>query len=441
MSDFKLQLGCLTVVMYIFISYIKATSGKNKIKCDKLFDCILALAPWSVFFDGATAWTINHLDTVPYWLNLLLHALFFLTSDALILLLFAYVQSHTDNFTSKAKMVLFSLPGVLSVLLILAFLPQVQFIEGETTNYSMGISVYACYTSLILHFIWTFATIILKRNAFTKKRIFEIILFFSISTVFIGVQIFFPETLVSSIFPTMAVLGIYMNLEDPAYRKLHKYNEEMVTGFSTLVENRDNNTGGHIRRTKDYVKIIIRQMKKSNRYTAVLTNDYMENIIKAAPMHDIGKISTPDNILQKPGRLTPEEFDIIKQHAPVGGQIIKETFTGLDEPEFQKIAFEVARYHHEKWNGHGYPDGLSGESIPLHARIMAIADVFDAVSAKRVYRDAMPLEKCFSIIEEGSGVDFDPDLVKLFFNAKDEIIEYYNEANFREQEAKVQPVA
>ena len=162
-------------------------------------------------------------------------------------------------------------------------------------------------------------------------------------------------------------------------------------------------------------------MRKRGIYKNILTKDYINNLLLAAPMHDIGKIATPDSILQKPGRLTEEEFAIMKQHAATGGNIIRETFADLDDPEYQQIAYEVARYHHEKWNGKGYPDGLKGEEIPLHARIMAIADVFDAVSAKRCYRDAMPLEKCFHIIEEGAGVDFDPKLVALFLAARDEI--------------------
>ena len=144
-------------------------------------------------------------------------------------------------------------------------------------------------------------------------------------------------------------------------------------------------------------------------------------------MHDIGKISTPDYILQKPGKLTDEEYAIMKQHAAVGGDIIKETFASLDHPEYLQIAYEVARFHHEKWNGKGYPDGLKGREIPLHARIMAIADVFDAVSSKRCYRDPMPVETCFQIIQNGAGKDFDPDLVELFMNAKDKVLVYYEQ--------------
>ena len=162
-------------------------------------------------------------------------------------------------------------------------------------------------------------------------------------------------------------------------------------------------------------------MRQKGYYSEVLTKDYMENLLKAAPMHDIGKISVPDAILQKPGRLTDEEFTIMKQHAANGGNIIRESFRNLGNEEYRRTAFEVARYHHEKWNGRGYPDGLGQDDIPLCARIMAVADVFDAVSEKRCYRDAMPLDKCFEIIEQGSGQDFDPMIAEVFLSIRDKV--------------------
>ena len=204
-------------------------------------------------------------------------------------------------------------------------------------------------------------------------------------------------------------------------RRLERFNSTMVMGFATLVENRDDSTGGHIRRTRGYVAILLDAMRSCPQYRRVLTRDYVRNVIDAAPMHDIGKIATPDSILQKPGRLTDEEFAIMREHAATGGDIIRETFADIDDPEYAQIAFEMARWHHEKWNGRGYPDGLSGEESPLHARVMAIADVFDAVSAKRCYRDALPLDVCFKIIEDGAGTDFDPALAQLFLEQRAQV--------------------
>ena len=200
----------------------------------------------------------------------------------------------------------------------------------------------------------------------------------------------------------------------------HSHNE-MVMGFATLVENKDGSTGGHIKRTSAYVKLLAEELRNRGIYAEELTDEYLENLYRAAPMHDIGKIAVPDVVLQKPGKLTDEEFEIIKTHAVKGGEIIKETFGHLENEPYTQMAYEMSRHHHEKWNGKGYPDGLKRKEIPLCARIMAIADVFDAVSEKRCYRDAMPLEQCFEIIAEGSGQAFEPLLVEVFLEIQDKV--------------------
>lgn len=207
--------------------------------------------------------------------------------------------------------------------------------------------------------------------------------------------------------------------------ELSNYHKEMVMGFATLVENKDGSTGGHIKRTTMYVKLLAEELRKRGYYEGVLTESYIENLGMAAPMHDIGKIAVPDVILQKPGRLTDEEFETIKQHAASGGKIIQETFGHLENEQYTRMAYEVSMFHHEKWNGKGYPTGLKRKEIPLCARIMAIADVFDAVSEKRCYRDAMPMDKCFEIIQEGSGQDFDPLLVEVFLDIREKVEEVH----------------
>lgn len=209
------------------------------------------------------------------------------------------------------------------------------------------------------------------------------------------------------------------------YTGLQNYHREMVMGFATLVENRDDSTGGHIHRTTEYVELLAKELKARGFYEEILTRDYIHNLVMAAPMHDVGKIAISDAILQKPGKLTEEEFAIMKTHAARGGEIIRETFGHLGNEQYETIAYDVARYHHEKWNGRGYPDGMQQTEIPLCARIMAIADVFDAVSAKRCYRDAMPLEQCFRIIEEGVGQDFDPIIAEVFLDIRPRIEEVH----------------
>ena len=163
------------------------------------------------------------------------------------------------------------------------------------------------------------------------------------------------------------------------------------------------------------------ELRRRGYYKNILTKDYVNDLYLAAPMHDIGKIAIPDAVLQKPGKLTAEEFALMKQHTIKGGAIIKETFGHLGNESYTKMAYQVAQYHHEKWNGTGYPNGLKREEIPLCARIMAVADVFDAVSEKRCYRDAMPLDKCFKIIAEGCGTDFDPVIADTFLAIREKV--------------------
>lgn len=207
------------------------------------------------------------------------------------------------------------------------------------------------------------------------------------------------------------------------YEHLVCHNQEMICGFATIVENRDENTGGHIKRTSVYAELLARELQQMGKYTDILTDEFIECLATVAPLHDIGKVAVPDNILCKPGKLTDEEFEIMKSHSVKGGKIIREVFIHSYDEYYREMAYDVARYHHEKWNGKGYPEGLSGNDIPLAARIMSVADVFDAVSEKRCYRDAMPMEKCFEIISEGSGRDFDPILAEAFLNIREIVIE------------------
>ena len=203
--------------------------------------------------------------------------------------------------------------------------------------------------------------------------------------------------------------------------------ENTIIGMANLIENRDNDTGEHVKRTSRYVELLTRAARKAGYCAECLTDDYAELLVKAAPMHDIGKIAVSDAILQKPGRLTPEEFDAMKEHTAAGGHIITEVMGGIEEKEYIDIAVQIAEGHHEKWDGSGYPKGIKGKEIPLCARIMAVADVFDALVSKRCYKEAMPVEKAFSIIEESGGSHFDPNLSLLFCSIRDEVTEVLNE--------------
>ena len=188
----------------------------------------------------------------------------------------------------------------------------------------------------------------------------------------------------------------------------------VIEHLADIIESRDIETGEHIKRTKKYVTILVEKMKDMDKYKDYLTPQMIEYIINAAPLHDIGKIAVSDLILCKPGKLTDEEFDKMKIHTVKGGEIIKDILNELGDEAFLEIAYEVAISHHEKWNGRGYPYGLKEEEIPLPGRIMAVADVFDALVAKRVYKEPMPIEKAIDIIIGDAGTHFDPDIVEVF---------------------------
>ena len=206
---------------------------------------------------------------------------------------------------------------------------------------------------------------------------------------------------------------------------LVEMHDKLIIGMATMVESRDNSTGGHIRRTSEGVRMLTDEIRKDN--VLGISEEFIRNIIKAAPMHDLGKIAVDDVILRKPGRFEPEEFEKMKAHAKEGARIVHAILEGTEDEEFHEIAENVAHYHHERWDGSGYPEGLAGEEIPLEARIMAIADVYDALVSKRVYKASMPFDKADAIIMEGMGTQFDPQLERYYVAARPRLEAYYSE--------------
>lgn len=199
--------------------------------------------------------------------------------------------------------------------------------------------------------------------------------------------------------------------------------DNLILSMATMVESRDNSTGGHIRRTSEGVRLLIDAIRETGAFD--LNEKFCKNLIKAAPMHDLGKIAVDDAILRKPGRFTPEEFAVMKTHAAEGARIVHEILRDTDDDAFHLLAENVAHFHHERWDGSGYPTGLKGSAIPLEARIMAVADVYDALVSKRVYKDKMSFEKADEIIREGMGSQFDPALEPVYLAAKPKLEAYY----------------
>ena len=194
-----------------------------------------------------------------------------------------------------------------------------------------------------------------------------------------------------------------------------------ILAMTSLAETRDSDTGNHIRRTQHYVRALAEKLKTHPRFSGALSGPEIDTLFKSAPLHDIGKVGIPDRILLKPGRLTAEEFEIMKAHTTLGRDAIEqaERQLGMQVP-FLQVAKEIAFYHQEKWDGSGYPTGAGGDAIPVSARLMAVADVYDALISRRIYKEGMPHEQAVAIMVEGRGRHFDPDMVDAFLDLQDE---------------------
>lgn len=222
------------------------------------------------------------------------------------------------------------------------------------------------------------------------------------------------------------------HLEEIVEDKIKEISEsQMATiyALAKLTESRDDETGGHIERVQKLCGILAKQLSHTSKYYRTIDSDYIDNIFKTSSLHDIGKVGIPDNILLKPGKLTTEEFDIMKKHTLIGAETLEEVKKSYPRASFVEMGIEIARFHHEKWDGSGYPDGIAGEKIPLSARIMALVDVYDALRSKRSYKEAFSHKKSCMIISESSSKHFEPLIVKEFLNINHEFDSFYGQVN------------
>ena len=187
-----------------------------------------------------------------------------------------------------------------------------------------------------------------------------------------------------------------------------------ILGLAKLAEFRDTDTGKHLERIQEYTRLLAQELSTFNKYKGYITPEYIEDIYQSSILHDIGKVGIPDSILMKPGKLTQREFQLIKPHSKIGGDTLRIIDAKFEGQSFLTMGKEIAYYHHEKWNGKGYPRGLAGENIPLSARIVALADVYDALTTARCYKDSYPHDKSRDIILSESNQHFDPDIVTVF---------------------------
>lgn len=239
------------------------------------------------------------------------------------------------------------------------------------------------------------------------------------------VKPFIPDILLSRVGKTIELSQYRNNLENMVKeqaekitedaRKISMIQESVIVGMANLIESRDGSTGKHVKNTQMYVRMIADELHKRKLFPMELTPEYIEDLCKAAPLHDVGKIKVPDAILQKPGKLTPEEFDAMKLHTTYSRKIIQTIIGDVEDAHYVQIVEDIAMYHHERWDGSGYPTGLSGDSIPLAARIMSVADVFDALYEERCYKPPIrPIERIMQIMSEGRGTQFDPVIIDVF---------------------------
>ncbi len=200
-----------------------------------------------------------------------------------------------------------------------------------------------------------------------------------------------------------------------------KMQDGLIITMANMVESRDSDTGEHVQKTAEYVRIISEGLKAKGYYPEKMTPKFMSDVVRSAPLHDVGKINISDKILNKPGKLTDEEYEIMKTHTTAGKEIMENAISTVQGGSYLKEARNMAAYHHERWDGKGYPEGLHGEVIPLSARIMAVADVFDALTSKRIYKPPFPLKDALKILEDGAGVQFDPRCVEVFIDSLPEV--------------------
>jgi putative two-component system response regulator len=211
-------------------------------------------------------------------------------------------------------------------------------------------------------------------------------------------------------------------LIDEKAKEISEIQLSTIYALVKLTDYRDDVIGGHLQRTQIMCQRIAESLRSKSKYIAIIDDEFISNIYKSSPLHDIGKVGIPDNIYLKPGKLTPEEFEVMKRHTTIGAETLEAVLLRFPNNEFIEMGIDIAKYHHEKWDGKGYPEGLSGDNIPISARIMAVSDVFDALMSKRPYKEAFSFSDSYNIILEGKGSHFDPMVVDAFIEIAKEVV-------------------
>jgi HD-GYP domain-containing protein (c-di-GMP phosphodiesterase class II) len=242
------------------------------------------------------------------------------------------------------------------------------------------------------------------------------------------------ETLYRAFAKTSADMAQYVKDVEEKNATITRMQDSLIAVLADMVESRDKHTGHHIKKTAAYARIIMEQMRDEGIHAEELTDEYMDDVVHSAPLHDVGKIEVPDALLNKPGKLTDEEYAQMKNHTLAGKKIIARSAEAVAESHYLDEAERLAEFHHERWDGKGYPHGMKGDEIPLSARVMAVADVFDALVSKRSYKEGFPIEKALAIIREGVGTQFDPQVAQAFLDAEEKVRKVAEENTAAEQQ-------
>lgn len=387
------------------------------------------MATW--FAEGTEpAWHIPYLRISTF--------IFYLDTPFIFCSLLFYVREYLKPKVMHP--VFFKITYAVSILYILCVIitpfTGFYFYYTPDNHYVRGKYNFVSVIFYIIYYGLSVLCIFIYRKNFKLKTLLSFISYSIIPMVCNLIQLRFYGLSLVNTGMTFSILLVYVNSHkelEYSYaiseinnqhkaKKIIKFQEHTIISLSNLCENRDTETGEHARRTSMFVEMLAHQTKKDNYYPDILTDNFIKLMVKAAPMHDIGKIVVSDTILKKAGKLDSNEFESMKRHTKEGGRIVNQIIGFSDEKDYVKVAVDMAQSHHERWDGTGYPKKLTGDAIPLSARFMAIADVFDALVFERCYKKPIPPEEAFEIIASESGTHFDPILVQEFLKIRDDIL-------------------
>lgn len=422
----------LFILIYISIKRISTLSNEKWLIITLVFYIVMSVSDIFTFlFEGNS-------NPVNYKVLPIAMFIYYLSTFAIMVSYVVYVitsSSFTRNRKIYLKLIMIGACLYMTLLIISQFTHIIYTID-DNNHYSRGKYFFVSMIFEILLYIAIVALFIHNRKDFDKSQTFSLfsfiffpvvmqiaqIILLNLSLVTVGYTFAFLITFVNMNNNLEEVIDIQANEVTQKNAQIIRMQEHTILSLSNLVENRDTDTGEHIKRTSAYVEMLATKLLIDGYLQDIITSRYIALIEKAAPMHDIGKIVISDMILKKPERLTQEEFLEMQKHTIAGRKIVYQILDDYEDPKYVKICADIAAYHHEKWDGSGYPEHLKGEAIPLCARIMAIADVFDALVSPRVYKAPMSYDEAFGIIEKGAGIHFDPVLSKAFLSIKDRII-------------------